>query len=110
MTEYLQDAGYPGAIKIGDDQSPATYRLKASKENDGAFHVAVSLTAPRDWLLKHGFRNEATLVRQSGEETPVHFVETLDVADNISVTLTADDAVCRSLGELHRKFPELGAT
>ncbi|WP_117193339.1 hypothetical protein [Rhizobium terrae] len=110
MTEHLKEAGYPGQIEIGGDRSPVTYKLKARKENDGAYHVAVSLTAPRDWLLKQGFRNEATLVRQSGEQMPVHFEETLNVADNISVTLHADDAVIASMDELRKKFPELRAS
>ena len=107
MTEHLKEAGCPGQIDIGGSRSPVTYKLKARKEDDGAFHVAVSLTAPRDWLLKHGFRKEATLVRQSGDQMPVHFEETLNVADNISVTLHADDAVLASMDELRRKFPEL---
>lgn len=106
MTEHLKEAGYPGQIDIGGSRSPVTYKLKARKEDDGAFRVAVSLSAPRDWLLKQGFRKEATLVRQSGEKMPVHFEETLNVADNISVTLRADDALIASMEELRRKFPE----
>ena len=109
MAEHLKEAGYPGQIDIGGERSPVTYKLKARKEDDGAFRVAVSLTAPRDWLLKHGFRKEAKLIRQSGEEIPVHFEETLNVADNISVTLHGNEAVCASLDDLKRKFPELGA-
>lgn len=109
MTEHLKEAGFPGQIDIDGDRSPVTYKLKARKEDGGAFRVAVSLTAPRDWLLKQGFRKEATLVRQSGDKMPVHFEETLNVADNISVTLRADDAVIASMDELRRKFPELRA-
>ena len=109
MPEHLKEIGYPGQIDIGGERSPVTYKLRARREDDGAFHVAVSLTAPRDWLLKHGFRREAMLVRQSGEEMPLHFQETLNVADNISVTLRAKEAVCGSFDELRRKFPELSA-
>ncbi len=109
MTEHIKEAGYPGQIDIGGSRSAVTYKLKARKEDDGAFHVAVSLTAPRDWLLKNGFRKEATLVRQDGDRIPVHFEETLNVADNISVTLRADDAVVGSMEELRKKFPELRA-
>ncbi|KGE02112.1 hypothetical protein [Rhizobium sp. YS-1r] len=109
MTEHLKEAGYSGQIDIGGSRSPVTYKLKACREDDGAFHVAVSLTTSRDWLLKHGFRRQATLVRQGGYQMPVHFEETLNVADNISVTLRADDAVIASMDELKRKFPELQA-
>lgn len=109
MAEHLKEAGYPGQIDIGGSRSPVTYKLKASKENNGSYLVEVSLSAPRDWLLKQGFRNEATLVRQGGMEVPVHFEETLNVADNISVTLQADDAVVASIDELRRSFPEFRA-
>ena len=51
MPEHLKEAGYPGQIEIDGTRSPITYKLNASKDNDGAYHVAVSLTAPRDWLL-----------------------------------------------------------
>ena len=109
MQEHIKQSGYPGQIEIGGIRSPITYKLKARRENDGIYHVAVSLTAPRDWLLKQGFRNEATLVRIGGTEMPVHFEETLNVADNISVTLHADDAVIASMDELKKTFPELRA-
>ncbi|MCJ8518664.1 hypothetical protein ABID21_001548 [Pseudorhizobium tarimense] len=109
MSEYLTQASYPGEIAVGNDRAPVSYKLKASKEDDGSIHVALSLTAPRDWLLKHGFRSEATLMRKKGEPVPVRFEETLNVADNIAVTLHADESVCRSKDELHQRFPELDA-
>jgi hypothetical protein len=37
----------------------------------------------------------------------VHFEETLNVADNVAVTLHADEVICRSTEELHETFPEL---
>ena len=109
MSEYLTQASYPGEIAIGNDRAPVSYKLKASKEDDGSIHVALSLTAPRDWLLKHGFRKEAMLKRNKGEPVAVHFEETLNVADNIAVTLHADESVCKNMDELHRRFPELDA-
>ena len=109
MTEHLKQASYPGEIDIKGDRSPVTYQLKASKVDDGAVQVAVSLTAPRDWLLKHGFHHEAMLVRQGGARIPMHFEETLTVADNLAVTLRADQIVCASMDELKRSFPELNA-
>ncbi|MEH6692984.1 MAG: hypothetical protein V7774_17490 [Pseudorhizobium pelagicum] len=107
MSEHLTQASYPGEIDIKGDRSPVTYKLKASKEDDGAIHVAISLTAPRDWLLKHGFRHEATLRRQGGETVPVRFEETLNVADNVAVTLRAEEVLCANMDELNRSFPEL---
>lgn len=110
MSEHLKEAGYPGQIDIEGSRSPVTYKLKARREDNGAFRVAVSLTAPRDWLLKQGFRKQATLVRQDGDQMAVHFEETLNVADNISVTLRADDSMIASMEELKKKFPELQAS
>ncbi|TWF58312.1 hypothetical protein [Neorhizobium alkalisoli] len=109
MAEYLKDSGHTGQIDIDGNRSPVTYKLKAQKNDDGAYRVALSLTAPRDWLLRQGFRKEAVLVCEGGREVPVHFEETLNVADNISVTLQADDAVIASAVELRRRFPELRA-
>lgn len=109
MSEHLTQASYPGEIDIKGDRAPVTYKIKAMKEDDGAIHVGVSLTAPRDWLLKHGFRHEATLHRKNGEPMPVRFEETLNVADNIAVTLYADEFVCGSRDELTKSFPELAS-
>ncbi|MFN7101670.1 MAG: hypothetical protein ACK4N1_03530 [Pseudorhizobium sp.] len=106
MSEYLTQASYPGEIDINGNRSAVSYKLKASKNDDGAIRVAISLTAPRDWLLKHGFRHEATLRRQGGETVPVRFEETLNVADNVAVTLRADDVVCADMDEMNRSFPE----
>ena len=110
MTEHINEAGFPGQLEIGGDRSPVTYMLNARQDKEGAYRVAISLTAPRDWLLKQGFRHEATLLRQGGKEVPVHFEETLNVADNISVTLHGDEAVIASADELRRQFPELRAS
>ncbi len=107
MSEHLAQASHPGEIELGGQRVPASYKLTATKEDDGAIRVALSLTAPRDWLLKHGFRHEATLVRHNGETVPVKFEETLNVADNVAVTLHADEFVCRSIDEMRENFPEL---
>lgn len=107
MSEHLTQASYPGEIDIQGDRSPVTYKLKATKDEDGAIHVALSLTAPRDWLLKHGFRSEAMLLRKAGEPIPVRFEETLNVADNIAVTLRAEEFVAPSMDDVKRTYPEL---
>ncbi len=107
MSEHLAQASHPGEIQLGDHRAPASYKLKATKEDNGEIRVVLSLTAPRDWLLKHGFRHEATLLRHNGETVPVHFEETLNVADNVAVTLHADEVICQTSNELHQMFPEL---
>lgn len=107
MSEHLAQASHPGEIAVGEHRAPASYKLKATKEDNGAIRVALSLTAPRDWLLKHGFRHEATVLRPNGETVPVYLEQSLDVADNVAVTLHADDVICKSTEELHRTFPEL---
>lgn len=107
MSEHLPESAHPGQIDIAGSRSPVTYRLKAEKEDNGGYHIAVSLTAPRDWLLKQGFRHEATLLRQGGDRVRVRFDSDLNVADNVSVTLTGDDETIASQEELDLRFPEL---
>lgn len=107
MTEYLRDAVGKGELEIGGNRSPVTYTLKASGQDDGAVRVEVMLSAPRDWLLKQGFKQDATLLRSAGDAISVHFEDTLDVDDNISVPLKAHQTI-GSRDELRQKFPEIG--
>lgn len=107
MSEYLTQASYPGEIDINGNRSPASYKLKASKKDDGAIHVAISLTAPRDWLLKNGFSQEATLLRQGGETVSVRSEDAVDVADNVAITLRAEDVVYADMDEFNRSYPEV---
>ena len=109
MSEHLEQTAYPGQIDIGGDRSPVSYKLIARKDDSGSFRVSLSLTAPRDWLLKHGFSKDAVLVRQGGAEVPVHSDSPVEVGDNVAVTLNAKDAVLASEDDLHRQFPELAA-
>lgn len=108
MSEHLQEASSNGKLEVGGGQSEVGYKLVATREHDEAVRVRISVMAPRDWLLKQGFRHEGTLVRQSGERLPVTFDGELDVSDNISVTLGASDIICPSIHVAREKFPELG--
>lgn len=107
MTTHIQQEGFAGQIEIGGNRSPVTYMLNARQEASGSYRVAISLTAPRDWLLEHGFRDKAILLRKSGAETPIHSEGVVDVADNAAVTLHGDEASIASAEELRRQFPEL---
>lgn len=110
MTAHIREESFPGQIDIGGTRSPVTYKLNAREDEGGSYHVAVSLIAPRDWLLKHGFRKDALLLCKSGRQVPVHLEKPLDVDDNVAVTLHGDEAHLDSMDEVRRQFPELKAS
>ncbi|MBP2550668.1 hypothetical protein J2858_003608 [Neorhizobium galegae] len=108
MSEHLQEASSNGTLEVGGGQSNVGYKLVATREHDEAVRVRISVMAPRDWLLKQGFKHDATLVRKGGARLPIIFDGTLDVGDNISVELDASDTICPSIDEARKTFPELG--
>lgn len=106
MSEHLQEISSNGFLEIGSDRSSVGYKLVATKEPNGV-RVALSVMAPRDWLLNKGFRREATLVASNDQRISVSFDGELDVSDSISVSLRADDALFPSMEAAHQRFPEL---
>lgn len=107
MTEHLQELSANGRLSVGGENSQVGYKLVATQEADRKVQVAVSVMAPRDWLLKQGFSHEAVLQRDAGKDLPVKFDGNLDVTDPISVTLRADTSTFASVEEAQVVFPEL---
>ena len=84
--------------------------------------------APRDWLVQRGFERDAVLVSQSGAHSHLsrwchchddgnrhdngnhHGNGRLDLADTISIELTARDDSCTSEVNRMRKYPEFNGT
>ena len=108
MTEHLQELSGNGQLSVGGGHSQVGYKLVAKEEPGGRVSVSISVMAPRDWLLKQGFRTEAVLQRGEGEDLRVAFDGELDVTDPISVTLSAQDRHFGSIDEARSAFPELG--
>lgn len=107
MTEHLQELSSNGRLSVGGKESQVGYKLVATQEADQKVLVAVSVMAPRDWLLKQGFTHKAVLHRDAGEDLPVEFDGKLDVTDPISVTFRAESRTFSSAEEAQAVFPEL---
>ncbi|MDO1582981.1 hypothetical protein [Rhizobium oryzicola] len=108
MAEHLGEAASNGKLNVGGGNSSVGYKVTARKQDGGKVKVAISVMAPRDWLLKQGFKQDATLVRANGGELAVrHTGGELDVSDSISVTLSAAEVECDSEEQARQAFPEL---
>lgn len=108
MNDNLQKADATGKLELRGEEAPVSYGVSVAGEKpDGRFVVTVSVKAPRDWLLKRGFKSSATLVRQDGNRIDLHHDGELDVGEAVSVELSAVDSSCAESAELRRKYPEL---
>lgn len=107
MGNHIVKADGNGAIDVNGKVSPITYTVSLREGKGHAYEVDIRLMAPRDWLLQKGFERDAILVSQSGARIRVHHDSgRLDLADTISIQLTARDDSCKSEVELMRKYPE----
>lgn len=108
MSGHLHEVSGNGKLEVGGATSSVGYKLVAQQDDGGKVRVAVSVMAPRDWLLKQGFTQQATLIRDDGERIDVAFDGKLDVTDSISVSLRAKDDVFPDLEKARQSYPELG--
>lgn len=125
MEKHIVKADGNGAIDVNGQVSPVTYTVSLKQGKGRSYEVDIRLMAPRDWLLQRGFERDAVLVSQSGARIPVYHDDgsrhdggshhddgnhhedgRLDLADVISVELTARDDSCTSEVDLMRKYPE----
>ncbi len=104
--QHLDQADGTGTLDIGGTLSDMPYHLTTRQEG-GGYRVEISVSAPRDWLLQRGFRQEATLRRENGDAVSLQADKRLDVDGPLSVVLTSDASICASEGEMLGKFPEL---
>ena len=108
MSDTLQKADATGKLELANELASMPYDITVAKEKqDGKFVVTVSVSAPRDWLLKRGFKSAATLVKEDGIRIELHHEGELDVGEAISIRLSAIDNGCGDEAELQRKYPEL---
>ncbi|WP_156378695.1 MULTISPECIES: hypothetical protein [unclassified Rhizobium] len=103
---HLENADGQGQLLIGERLSPVSYHVTV-EERDEQLVAKVNLQAPRDWLIKQGFKKRATLVRASGDRVEVLHDGEVDVADSLSIVLEADDLVYARADALLDAFPEL---
>jgi hypothetical protein len=108
MSDTLQKADAIGKLELANEVAPMPYDVTVGKEKeDGKYIVKVSVSAPRDWLLKRGFKSSATLVKEDGSRIELHHNGELDVGEALSVELSAIDRSCGGDADLQQKYPEL---
>ncbi|TPP07038.1 hypothetical protein [Rhizobium glycinendophyticum] len=105
---HIDNADGQGQLLIGDRLSPMTYHVSVEKK-DSTLVARVELQAPRDWLIKQGFKRRATLVLGSGDRVEVTHDGQIDVSDSLSIVLKVKDLVYRESENLLEAFPELAA-
>jgi len=104
----INQADGAGQIDIGGKVSPVSYHVIArDAEGAAAKQVHIELSLPRDWLVAHGFKRQAVLIRENGARTEVRADSQVDVSDPISIVLASDPTDVASENELSSAFPEL---
>lgn len=108
MSGELQKADAMGKLELANKISPVAYDVTVGGERkSGHYVVKISVSAPRDWLLQHGFKSDAILIKEDGSKVQLHRDGDLEVGDALSIELTAVDDSCREESDLHQKYPEL---
>lgn len=105
---HLENADGQGQLLIGERLSPVSYRVTA-RSATGDIDVTVDLQAPRDWLIKQGFKRRATLVLASGDRVEVSHEDEVDVSDSLSIVLKSQSLVYSGKEALFAALPELRA-
>lgn len=101
----VQNVDGQGQLLIGERLAPASYHPAVTSRGNG-YAVTVEMQAPRDWLIRQGFRSRATLVLASGERVEVEHDGPVDLSDNVSVVLQAKPLEYADRGALLVAFPE----
>lgn len=105
---HLENADGQGQLLIGERLSPVSYHV-TMEEQGGSLAVTVDLQAPRDWLIKQGFKHRATLVLASGDRVEILHDGEIDVSDSLSIVLKTERLVYDDQKALLNAFPELMA-
>jgi hypothetical protein len=105
---HIENADGQGQLLIGERLSPVAYHVTA-EEQAGRIVATVALQAPRDWLLRQGFKRRATLVLASGDRVEIVLEEDIDVSDSISIVLKTEALPYGDTKALLAAFPELDA-
>lgn len=103
---HLENADGQGQLLIGERLSPVAYHVTTEKQG-GRLTATVDLQAPRDWLIKQGFKRRATLVLASGDRVEILHEDEVDVSDSISIVLKTEALLYTEAKALLEAFPEL---
>lgn len=103
---HIFNSDATGQLLIGERLSPVVYHVAVEKA-DGRYRANVESSAPRDWLIRQGFEQRATLVLASGDQVEIEHDGPIDVSDSISVTLRAAPLEYGDRAALVAAFPEM---
>lgn len=107
MLTFAAEGSGQGKLEINGHCEPVSYELIVARDEDDTSQVRIRLNAPRDWLLKQGFKGDAVLVRSNGSRIAVRHDGALDVHSSVCVTLEGYDDVLSGVDELSEAYPEL---
>lgn len=105
---HLENADGQGQLLIGERLSPVTYHV-AVEDAEGRLTATVDLQAPRDWLIKQGFKRHATLVLASGDRVEILHDGEVNVSDSLSIVLKTERLVYDDPKALLDALPELAS-
>ncbi|MEK1928836.1 MAG: hypothetical protein AAAC47_03425 [Pararhizobium sp.] len=107
MLTFAAEGSGQGKLEINGHSEPVSYELIVARDDDDTSQVRIRLNAPRDWLLKQGFKGDAVLVRSNGSRIAVRREGGLDVHSSVCVTLEGYDDALSGVDELCEAYPEL---
>ncbi|WP_349436702.1 hypothetical protein [Pararhizobium sp. A13] len=107
MLTFAAEGSGQGKLEINGHCEPVSYELIVARDDDDTSQVRIRLNAPRDWLLKQGFKGDAVLVRSNGSRIAVRREGGLDVHSSVCVTLEGYDDALSGVDELSEAYPEL---
>lgn len=102
---HVQNVDGQGQLLIGELLSPITYHV-AVERLGSHYRATVEMQAPRDWLIRQGFKSRATLVLSSGDRIELEHDGPVDVSDSLRVVLQGKAVDYGDRDALVAAFPE----
>ncbi|MCC8932932.1 hypothetical protein [Rhizobium sp. 'Codium 1'] len=102
---HVQNVDGQGQVLIGELLSPITYHV-AVERLGSHYRATVEMQAPRDWLIRQGFKSRATLVLLSGDRIELEHDGPVDVSDSLRVVLQGKAVDYGDREALVAAFPE----
>ncbi|MCJ8240024.1 hypothetical protein [Peteryoungia algae] len=102
---HVQNVDGQGQLLIGELLSPITYHVAVERLGPH-YRATVEMQAPRDWLIRQGFKSRATLVLSSGDRIELEHDGPVDVSDSLRVVLQGKAVDYGDREALVTAFPE----
>ena len=102
---HVQNVDGQGQLLIGELLSPMTYHV-AVERRGSQYRATVEMQAPRDWLIRQGFKSRATLVLSSGDRIELEHDGPVGVSASLRVVLQGKALDYGDRKALVAAFPE----